>query len=120
MIPKVNRPELQLVVSQTKPAENDPGSSQGGSVAYEKPPDQEPKEEIAEEEESTPESRSEVPPSIRADQIGLGEVMRMHYESKRTASSPRAAGPQKPGRQYQDRQDHPSASKGLLLNKKAE
>ncbi|NDG84366.1 MAG: hypothetical protein EBX52_04915 [Proteobacteria bacterium] len=122
MIHKVNPPDLQLVVSSTKATENDPGSSQGSGVAYERLP-----EEGSSQAETTESGSSEGAPEEKTDrkkphlslvpapkQIGLGEVVREYYEKKRERM-PRTDATQ----QYQSNEGG-SSSKGLLLNRKAE
>jgi len=115
----VNPPELQLIVSSTKAAENDPGSSQGSGVAYEKLPDGQHPESA---DSSEPQDDTSAPERERPklalvpapEQIGLGEVVVEYYEKKRE-TAPR----QDASRQYQANESG-AASKGLLLNRKAE
>lgn len=109
MIHKVNRPEFRLVVNSTKSAENDPGSSQGSGVAYEKAPDkdarQDRKEHGNDEEPKTDPSSSQV-------QFELGELI-LDFQAARKEPHPN------PGLTIQYQKEG-SLTKGLLLNKKAE
>jgi hypothetical protein len=118
LIHKVNRPELQLIISSPKATENDPGSSQGGGVAYEKLP--QPKDSESEPKESRPhevgasptETPTEDPVASLNEQIGLGEMVREFKESHKPQ-------PVRPGlaTHYQSESGN---AKGLLLNKKVE
>ncbi len=117
LIHKVNPPQLRLVVSTAQAPQNDPGSSQGGGLAYEGPPKKDEKAETQTEAHPplTPEeeeAKVKLAVVVSLEQIGLGEVVREFQESKKSVQS-------KPGltTQYQS---EGNASKGLLLNKKAE
>ena len=117
MIQKVNPPQLRLVVSAKQAPQNDPGSSQGGSLAYEGPPKKNDQPEVNPEAtlSRTPEeeeAKAKLAVVVSLEQIGLGEVVREFQESKKSVLP-------KPGltTQYQN---EGTASKGLLLNKKAE
>jgi hypothetical protein len=111
LIHKVNRPDLQLIVSSPKATENDPGSSQGGGVAYERPPGKQEKDESTTRDEGGNEepTKGGAPP---AEQIGLGEVLREFKESHKSA-------PVRPGLATHYQSEGGNA-KGLLLNKKVE
>ncbi len=118
LIHKVNRPDLQLIVSSPKATENDPGSSQGGGVAYERLPGQQDQSDSSPEsedgfkgdqiEDQTAEKNAEK----TAEQIGLGEVLREFKESQKAA-------PVRPGLAIHYQTEGGNA-KGLLLNKKVE
>jgi len=117
LIQKVNPPQLRLVVSTAQAPQNDPGSSQGGGLAYEGPPKKDEKPEAKPEatQSLTPEeeeAKAKLAVVVSLEQIGLGEVVREFHESKKSVQP-------KPGltTQYQN---EGNASKGLLLNKKAE
>lgn len=118
MIHKVNRPDLKLIVSSPKATENDPGSSQGGGVAYEGLPDskKEPSPENDSGPGSAPPSETDASEEIRSpppgEQIGLGEVLREFKENQKTPAV-------RPGlaTHYQNEGGN---AKGLLLNKKVE
>jgi hypothetical protein len=118
LIQKVNRPALQLIVSSPKATENDPGSSQGGGVAYEQLPHsgdqgaQDPKDAGGDSSAAAQGDSSESHPAPVSEQIGFGEVVREFKENHK-------APPVHPGltTHYQNEGGN---AKGLLLNKKVE
>jgi len=106
LISKVNNVIDLLQVKSPKEAENDPGSSTGSGLAYERPPEQEKKED---EEPNRPGLRI----VTELEKAGMTEVVKDFYEN-------RPQDPQ-PSSQLASRyQVDTSKTKGLLLNKKAE
>ncbi len=108
------------MVNSTKSAENDPGSSQGGGVAYERLSDS------PDDNRSDPEGRLDKPkPDLElvktpaeltaqeaSEQIELGNLVLEYHGSKREA-------PVRPGLSTKYLNEG-SEAKGLLLNKKVE
>ena len=120
LIHKVNRPEFRLVVNSTKAAENDPGSSQGSGVAYERLPDSSKDQNSSSQtsgEEKKPElvvHQGDSQPNAReaSEQIEFGNLVLEYQGSKKEA-------PVRPGLTTRYLKEG-SEAKGLLLNKKAE
>ena len=120
MIHKVNRPEFRLLVNSTKSAENDPGSSQGSGVSYERLPDSSKDQNSNSQnpgEERKPElviHQGESQPNAReaSEQIEFGNLVLEYQGSKKDA-------PVRPGLTTRYLKES-SEAKGLLLNKKAE
>ncbi len=114
MIPKVNSTPLLRIVPEPRSAENDPGSSQGGALAYDGPP-ADPKGPT---EEGPIEAGSEPAPStvlrvvVPVEKSGMTEVVREFHENKKD---------REPSAGLSTRYQPASGStKGLLLNRKAE
>ena len=107
MINKVNNVIDLLQVKSAREAENDPGSSTGSGLAYERPPqkDQHSDEKAAEEPKEKVVSE--------LDKSGMTGVVMEFYEHKSHESPPSI------GLTTRYQVDH-SKTKGLLLNKKAE
>jgi len=109
VINKVNNPVHLTLVRETKGAENDPGSSTGSGVAYERPSAQ--KDERPEEEKK---GKPKLAIVSELEKAGMTEVIKDFYENK-TGEQPT---PQI-GLTTRYQVDS-SKTKGLLLNKKAE
>ncbi len=109
MIHKVNRPEFRLVVNSTKSTQNDPGSSQGGGVAYESLPD---KGESRDQGNTDDEGSAEDERKARRGLLKFGELVLELQGVKRE--------PQPNSGLTTQYQREGSVTKGLLLNKKAE
>lgn len=108
MINKVNNPVHLTLVRETKGAENDPGSSSGSGVAYERPP-----EKQEEHQDEKPEKPKLMVVS-ELEKAGMTEVIKDFYEHKVGDQPPPQIGLTT---RYQV---DSSKTKGLLLNKKAE
>ena len=114
MIPKVNRPEFPRLVRPSQAPENDPGSSQGGALGYERPMEgnSNSSENQDSEENSSPEGDGKARLSIvTAEPLGMGNIVLEFREAQKNASP-------RPGLRTQYQQGGGN-SKGLLLNKKA-
>jgi len=96
-----------LQVKSAREAENDPGSSSGSGLAYERPPQKDASQNEADSEEPREKVVSEL------DKSGMTGVVLEFYEHKHQESSPSI------GLTTRYQVDH-SKTKGLLLNKKAE
>ncbi|MBU6153986.1 MAG: hypothetical protein KGP28_06755 [Bdellovibrionales bacterium] len=121
MIHKVNRPEFRLVVNSTKSAENDPGSSQGSGVAYDRHPESKKRSDqddrgLSEEESKLNlvlhQGKSESRARETSEQIEFGNLVLEYQRSRKDPFT-------KPGLTAQYLREG-SGSKGLLLNKKVE
>jgi hypothetical protein len=107
LINKVNNVIDLNQVKASKEAENDPGSSTGSGLTYERPP--EGQEQEGEKREEKPKLRivSEL------EKAGMTEVVKDFYENKPQEAAPSIGLTTR----YQI---DTSKTKGLLLNKKAE
>ncbi len=107
MINKVNNVIDLQQVKRAREAENDPGSSTGSGLAYERPPQKEDSKDQPPSEDGKERVVSEL------DKSGMTGVVMDFYEQKPPEQSP------SPGLTTRYQVDH-SKTKGLLLNKKAE
>ena len=96
-----------MQVKSAKEAENDPGSSTGSGLAYERPPEKEKKDD--EPESSRPGLRI----VTELEKAGMTEVVKEFLENKPEESPPSI-------NLTSRYQVDTSKTKGLLLNKKAE
>ena len=107
MINKVNNVIDLLQVKSAREAENDPGSSSGSGLAYERPPQKDDSKDQPPSEDRKEKVVSEL------DKSGMTGVVMDFYEHKPQEQPP------SPGLTTRYQVDH-SKTKGLLLNKKAE
>jgi len=107
LINKVNNSVHLTLVKATKEAENDPGSSTGSGVAYERPP------EKNESEEGNKDHKPRLSVVSELEKAGMTEVVLNFHENKLQEQSPQIGLTSR----YQI---DSSKTKGLLLNKKAE
>ncbi len=107
MINKVNNVIDLLEVKRTKEAENDPGSSSGSGLAYERPP------EKGQNDDPTEQPASQDPVVSELDKAGMTSVVLDFFEHKPKEPAPSI------GLTTRYQTDL-SRTKGLLLNKKAE
>ena len=110
MINKVNGPPKLELVRASKNMENDPGASSGGSLGYERPPEQENHEEPQNEKSH---KKAKLAIVSELEKAGMTEVVIDFLEHKTEAP------PASPGLTNRYQSDL-SKTKGLLLNKKVE
>ncbi len=107
MINKVNNVIDLIQVKSAKEAENDPGSSTGSGLSYERPPEKEKKDDDPEP------SRPGLRIVTELEKAGMTEVVKEFLENKPNEIPPST-------NLTSRYQVDTSQTKGLLLNKKAE
>lgn len=117
MIQKVNRPTFLKLLGQSKAAENDPGSSQGSGMAYERPgeagssPQKEDSPQTLSGEDLESFKKSQPASGAEIEQAGMTDVIRELFESRKET-------PANAGLTTTRYSSEASTAKGLLLNKK--